>query len=131
MIANLHDHRDAFGIAGLGFGRLVGFGAEFPGVAAADYGNHDPVRTVGMNLQFGLGHRDFVGRHGPLRRKAVENTVARGARAIAVVQYLVSKGVDPHFLAAAGFGEFQPIDTDRTEEAFSRNRRIELKLTER
>jgi len=32
---------------------------------------------------------------------------------------------------AAGFGEFQPIDTDRTEEAFGRNRRIELKLTER
>ena len=30
-----------------------------------------------------------------------------------------------------GFGEFQPIDADKTEEAFSRNRRIELKLTER
>ena len=34
-------------------------------------------------------------------------------------------------LVAAGFGEFQPIDTDRTDEAFTRNRRIELKLTER
>src|SRR5580698_3879746 len=32
------------------------------------------------------------------------------ARAIAVVQYLITKGVDPHILAAAGFGEFQPID---------------------
>ena len=32
------------------------------------------------------------------------------ARAIAVVQYLVGKGVDPHYLAAAGFGEFQPLD---------------------
>ncbi len=53
------------------------------------------------------------------------------ARAISVVQYLVSKGVPPQRLVAAGFGEFQPIDTDRTEEAFSRNRRIELKLTER
>jgi chemotaxis protein MotB len=53
------------------------------------------------------------------------------ARAISVVQYLVSKGVSPQRLVAAGFGEFQPIDTDRTEEAFSRNRRIELKLTER
>ena len=53
------------------------------------------------------------------------------ARAIAVVQYLISKGVDPHFLAAAGFGEFQPIDNGTDEEALARNRRIELKLTER
>jgi chemotaxis protein MotB len=53
------------------------------------------------------------------------------ARAIAVVQYLISKGMPPQRLVAAGFGEFQPIDPDRTEEAYSRNRRIELKLTER
>jgi len=53
------------------------------------------------------------------------------ARAIAVVRYLVSKGVSPQRLVAAAFGEFQPIDTERTEEAFRRNRRIELKLTER
>jgi chemotaxis protein MotB len=53
------------------------------------------------------------------------------ARAISVVQYLIGRGVSPQRLVAAGFGEFQPIDPDRTEEAFSRNRRIELKLTER
>jgi chemotaxis protein MotB len=53
------------------------------------------------------------------------------ARAIAVVQYLISKGISPQRLVAAGFGEFQPIDTGNTEEAFARNRRIELKLTER
>jgi chemotaxis protein MotB len=53
------------------------------------------------------------------------------ARAISVVQYLISKGVSPQRLVAAGFGEFQPIDTALTEDAFSRNRRIELKLTER
>ena len=53
------------------------------------------------------------------------------ARAIAVVQFLVSKGVDPHFLAAAGFGEFQPIDNGTDDDALARNRRIELKLTER
>ena len=53
------------------------------------------------------------------------------ARAISVVQYLISKGVSPQRLVAAGFGEFQPIDPGNTEEAFSRNRRIELKLTER
>ena len=53
------------------------------------------------------------------------------ARAIAVAQYLVSKGVDPHVLAPTGFGEYQPIDAGTSEEAYQRNRRIELKLTER
>jgi chemotaxis protein MotB len=53
------------------------------------------------------------------------------ARAIAVVQYLISKGISPQRLVAAGFGEFQPIDPGSSEEAYSRNRRIELKLTER
>jgi len=53
------------------------------------------------------------------------------ARAISVVQYLISKGVSPQRLVAAGFGEFQPIDPGTTDEAFSHNRRIELKLTER
>jgi chemotaxis protein MotB len=53
------------------------------------------------------------------------------ARAIAVAQFLVSKGVDPRFLAATGFGEFQPLDAGTSEEAYQRNRRIELKLTER
>ena len=53
------------------------------------------------------------------------------ARAISVVQYLVTKGVSPQRLVAAGFGEFQPIDEGKTEEAYKRNRRLELKLTER
>src|SRR6202046_1694793 len=52
-------------------------------------------------------------------------------RAISVVQYLIGKGVSPQHLVAAGFGEFQPIDPGTTDEAFSRNRRIELKLTEK
>ena len=53
------------------------------------------------------------------------------ARAIAVVQYLVGKGVSPQHLVAAGFGEFQPIEVGATEDAYKRNRRIEFKLTER
>jgi chemotaxis protein MotB len=53
------------------------------------------------------------------------------ARAVSVVEYLVSKGVSPQRLVAAGFGEFQPLDPARTEEAYRRNRRLELKLTER
>jgi chemotaxis protein MotB len=53
------------------------------------------------------------------------------ARAISVVQYLISKGVPPSRLAAAGFGEYQPIDPGTSDEALGHNRRIELKLTER
>jgi chemotaxis protein MotB len=53
------------------------------------------------------------------------------ARAISVVQYLISRGISPQRLVAAGFGEFQPLDTGTTEDAYRRNRRIELKLTER
>ncbi|MGO9673524.1 MAG: peptidoglycan -binding protein [Methylocella sp.] len=53
------------------------------------------------------------------------------ARAIAVVQYLISKGVPPQRLAAAGFGEFQPLDPGDSDEANQRNRRIELKITEK
>ena len=53
------------------------------------------------------------------------------ARAISVVQYLISRGLKPDRLVAAGFGEFQPLDAGAAEDAFSRNRRIELKLTER
>ena len=52
------------------------------------------------------------------------------ARAISVAQYLVSKGVAPARLVAAGFGEYAPLDPGNTDEAFRRNRRIEFKLTE-
>lgn len=59
------------------------------------------------------------------------NWALSSSRAIAVVQALVARGVQPKHLVAAGFGEFQPLDNGTTEEAFARNRRIELKLTER
>jgi chemotaxis protein MotB len=53
------------------------------------------------------------------------------ARAISVVQYLVSLGVPPQRLVAAGFADFQQLDPRTSEEAYKRNRRIELKLTEK
>ena len=52
------------------------------------------------------------------------------ARAISVAQYLVTRGVSPNRLVAAGFGEFTPLDPAETDEAYRRNRRIEFKLTE-
>jgi chemotaxis protein MotB len=59
------------------------------------------------------------------------NWALSAARAIAVVQALVARGVQPRNLVAAGFGEFQPLDSGASEDAYARNRRIELKLTER
>jgi chemotaxis protein MotB len=53
------------------------------------------------------------------------------ARAIAVVQYLAGKGFDPKHLLAGAYGENQPIDEGDGEEALRRNRRIELKITDR
>ena len=53
------------------------------------------------------------------------------ARAISVVNFLIAQGVPADHLVAAGFGEYQPIDPGQTDDAFRKNRRIELKLTER
>ena len=53
------------------------------------------------------------------------------ARAISVVKYLITEGVPARRLVAAGFGEFQPLDPTDSQEAFDKNRRIELKLTEK
>jgi chemotaxis protein MotB len=63
--------------------------------------------------------------------KFATNWDLSAARAIAVVRYLQSKGLPPDHLLAAGFGEYQPLDLGDNDEAFKRNRRIELKLTER
>lgn len=53
------------------------------------------------------------------------------ARAVSVVEYLITKGLASDRIAATGFGEFQPLDSASTDEAFARNRRIEFKITER
>jgi chemotaxis protein MotB len=74
------------------------------------------------------GHTDVRPINSPLFKS---NWDLSSARAISVVQYLVSLGVPAQRLVAAGFAEFQPLDTAQTEEAYKRNRRIELKLTER
>lgn len=53
------------------------------------------------------------------------------SRAISVVKYLISRGIPADRVVAAGFGEFQPIDPASNDDAYRRNRRIELKITER
>lgn len=73
------------------------------------------------------GHTD----RRPITGAFRSNWELSSARAISVVQYLMSRGVPAQRLGAAGFAEFQPLDTADTEDAYRRNRRIELKLTER
>ncbi len=74
------------------------------------------------------GHTDRVpvGPGTPYR----SNWQLSAERALSVVELLIDAGIPPERLAAAGFGEFQPLDTGDTEAAFRRNRRIELKLTQ-
>ncbi|MEP7031505.1 MAG: peptidoglycan -binding protein [Pseudolabrys sp.] len=74
------------------------------------------------------GHTDVRPVTGPNLKS---NWDLSASRAIAVVQYMVSKGIPPQRLVAAGFGEFQPIDPEKNDEAYKKNRRIEFKLTER
>ncbi len=53
------------------------------------------------------------------------------ARAVAIVKYLVVQGIPANRLSANGFGQFQPLDAADTPEAYAKNRRIELQLTNR
>jgi chemotaxis protein MotB len=54
------------------------------------------------------------------------------ARALSVVRYMnLVQGIPADRLAATGFGEHRPVDPGNTPEALAKNRRIELKFTER
>ena len=75
------------------------------------------------------GHTDNIPLSGTGRYR--DNWELSSARATSVVKYLIENGVPANRLVAAGFGEFQPLDPADTVEARNRNRRIELKLTER
>ncbi len=76
------------------------------------------------------GHTDRIPL-GPGRAFA-DNWELSQARALSVVRYMIeNEGIPANRLAATGFGEYQPVDTGDSPEALARNRRIELKLTER
>ncbi len=53
------------------------------------------------------------------------------ARASSVVKHMIARGVPPERLVAAGYGEYQPIESGTDEASLQKNRRIELKLTSR
>jgi len=51
------------------------------------------------------------------------------ARAASIVKLLASNGIDPARLAAIGYGEFQPIAENVTEEGRAANRRVSLMIS--
>ena len=74
------------------------------------------------------GHTDVIPINTP---RFPSNWELSTARAVAVVRYLADQGVPERRMAAAGFGEFFPVAEGTSPEALQRNRRIELKLTDR
>ena len=74
------------------------------------------------------GHTDDI----PVRAgRFADNWDLSTERALSVVRFLAGQGLPPNRLAAAGYGEFQPLDSAGTDESRRRNRRIEMKLTQR
>ena len=74
------------------------------------------------------GHTDDI----PVRAgRFADNWDLSTERALSVVRFLAKSGLPANRLAAAGYGEFQPLDDAGSDEARRRNRRIEMKLTQR
>lgn len=71
------------------------------------------------------GHTDNVPIH---TEKFESNWDLSTSRAVAVVKYLEKQGIPAQHLAAAGFGQYHPLEKGDTDQARAKNRRIELKL---
>lgn len=87
--------------------------------------------AIPSNLDWVLridGHTDRVPIH---TDRFPSNWELSTARALTLVKYLAAQGIPAQRLSANGFGEFQPMDSADTPAAYARNRRIELKLTNR
>ncbi len=74
------------------------------------------------------GHTDDI----PIRAgRFADNWDLSTERALSVVRFLADQGLPANRLAATGYGEFQPLDSGNNDDARQRNRRIELKITQR
>lgn len=93
-------------------------------IASASYSTLDEVAALLVHKNFSLklaGHTDNVG-------SEYANMQLSKDRAEAVKAYLVSKGANPSRIEATGYGETQPIATNKTAEGRQRNRRVEFTL---
>ena len=52
-------------------------------------------------------------------------------RALSVLRFFIKQGIDPKKLFASGYGSFQPIDNSDTKKGRTKNRRIEMKITQK
>jgi chemotaxis protein MotB len=108
-------------MVGVGRDQIRGLAATLKGIASRIPKSIDWVLRVD-------GHTDRI----PINTaKFPSNWELSTARAVAVVKLLIEDGLPPHRLAAAGFGEYRPIDKSGTLGSLRRNRRIEFKLTGR
>lgn len=74
------------------------------------------------------GHTDVL----PIRTAQFpSNWDLSTARALSVVKYLISQGIPAQRLAATGFGQFHPLDDADSQAAYTRNRRIEMRLDQK
>ena len=95
-------------------------------VALADIATKIP-EDINWVLQVD-GHTDDV----PIRAgRFADNWDLSTERALSVVRFLYQQGLPANRLAAAGYGEFQPLDAADNDDARRKNRRIELKITQR
>jgi chemotaxis protein MotB len=75
------------------------------------------------------GHTDNVPIGPDLVTQYPTNWELSAARATAVARYLQDKsGIDPRLISATGYGQYQPIESNKTEKGRARNRRIEIVL---
>ena len=74
------------------------------------------------------GHTDKI----PINNERFKsNWHLSSSRAINIVKFFIEQGISPNRLVAAGFGEYSPLVLDDNEQAYEKNRRIEIKLTTR
>lgn len=74
----------------------------------------------GINVRLS-GHTDFIG------SDEYNLTLSRN-RARSVAEYLISKGINSHFVVSYGFGKTRPIAMGKTDEARKINRRVEIRF---
>ena len=78
--------------------------------------NENPTMEIEIS-----GHTDNVG-------KPSDNMILSNNRAKAVVNFLISKKINPARLVAKGFGETKPLADNKTEAGRLQNRRTEMRV---
>jgi chemotaxis protein MotB len=84
----------------------------------------EPIRAFPDDIII-EGHTDNVPVRGGAFRSNWELSVAR---AVSVINFFTSKGLDPRRMIAGGYGEYHPAYPNDSEENRAKNRRIEITI---